>query len=84
MSTDHAHTRSKFVADGHGLGKLPVYDASPYLQNGKLERVLSDFEIPKVDMYAVFPVGATSQRKLRLLLDYIKQRFVQLSKDSLV
>ena len=45
---------------------------------------LSDFEIPKVDMYAVFPVGATSQRKLRLLLDYIKQRFVQLSKDSLV
>lgn len=84
MSTDHAHTRSKFVVDGHGLGRLPIYDAAPYLQSGKLEKVLSDFEMPKVDMYAVFPAGATSQRKLRLLLDHIKRGFAHLSENSLV
>lgn len=84
MYTDHAHTRSKFVVDGHGLGRLPIYDAADYLESGQLEKVLSDFDMPKVDMYAVFPAGATSQRKLRLLLDHIKLRFSQLSERNLI
>ncbi|WP_144394536.1 LysR family transcriptional regulator [Pleionea sediminis] len=80
MVTNHAQTRTQFVLDGHGLGKLAMYDAYKYLETGQLERILSEYEMTKVDLYAVFPAGAAQQRKLRLFIDHIKQCFSKLQK----
>lgn len=77
LVTNHAFTRTLFVIEGQGLGKLPMYMASEYLENGTLERVLSDYAIPQVEMYAVFPSGAANQKKLRLFLNFLKERLEQ-------
>jgi DNA-binding transcriptional LysR family regulator len=72
ISTNNATSRTAFVEGGHGLGRIPNYDAKPKVTAGTLVRVLEDFELPDINVYAVFPSGTTSSKKLRLLLDFLK------------
>jgi|TARA_B110000259_G_scaffold148528_1_gene167560 DNA-binding transcriptional LysR family regulator len=72
ISTNNATSRTAFVEGGHGLGRIPNYDAKPKVTSGTLVRVLEDYELPDINVYAVFPSGTTSSKKLRLLLDFLK------------
>ncbi|WP_406609300.1 LysR family transcriptional regulator [Agarivorans sp. JK6] len=73
MSTNNAAVRTAFVEGGHGLGRVPLYDALPKIQAGKLEVLMADYQLQDIDVYCVFPKGSASSKKLRLLIDYLKQ-----------
>ena len=75
ISTNNAAARTAFVEGGHGLGRIPIYDAWPKIQNGSLETVLDDYSLPDINIYSVFPPGTTGAKKLRLLIDYLKDYF---------
>ena len=77
ISTNNAAARTAFIEGGHGLGRIPTYDALPRIQQGKLESVLDDFQLSDINVYGVFPPGAANSKKLRLLIDYLKQYFIQ-------
>lgn len=82
ISTNNAAARTAFIEGGHGLGRIPVYDAWPKIQNGTLESVLDDYELKDIDIYGVFPPGSASAKKLRLLLDYLKDSFIKIDRQS--
>ena len=75
ISTNNAAARTAFVEGGHGLGRIPTYDAAPKIKTGSLVQVLDDYQLNDIDVYAVFPPGAAESKKLRLLIDYLKDYF---------
>lgn len=75
VSTNNAAARTLFLEGGNGIGRIPSYDAKPRLQSGTLERVLSDYRCSDIDVFAVFPPGTADSKKLRLILDFLKQAF---------
>jgi len=75
ISTNNAAARTAFVEGGHGLGRIPTYDAWPKIQAGTLERVLEDYRLKDINVYGVFPPGTANTKKLRLLLNYLQDFF---------
>ncbi len=78
LTTNNAAARTAFVEGGHGLGRIPEYEARPKIEQGLLEQVLADYDLPDIDVYGVFPPRATSSKKVRLLVDYMKAHFSNL------
>jgi len=82
ISTNNAAARTAFIEGGHGLGRIPLYDAWPKVQSGLLEIVLEDYQLKNIDIYGVFPPGSTGSKKLRLLLDFLKKYFIKLDRNA--
>ncbi|WP_432454190.1 MULTISPECIES: LysR family transcriptional regulator [unclassified Agarivorans] len=72
ISTNNAAARTAFIEGGHGLGRVPLYDAQPRIKLGLLEVLMEDYQLDDIDVYGVYPKGATRSKKLRLLIDYLK------------
>tara|TARA_R110000737_G_scaffold14785_3_gene30934 strand:+ start:144 stop:1064 length:921 start_codon:yes stop_codon:yes gene_type:complete len=77
IATNNATARTAFVEGGHGLGRIPIYDAWPKIKAGRLQTVLDDYQSKAIDVYGVFPPGAATAKKLRLLIDFLEQFFDQ-------
>ncbi len=77
LSTNNAAARTAFVEAGHGIGRIPLYDAWPKVQAGLLEIVLDDYKSKDIELYGVFPPGGAGSKKLRLFIDYLKDYFVK-------
>ncbi|TPH13948.1 LysR family transcriptional regulator [Litorilituus lipolyticus] len=75
ISTNNAAARTSFVEAGHGLGRIPIYDAWPKIKAGLLDTVLDDYTLADINVFGVFPPGAANSKKLRLLIDYLKEYF---------
>tara|TARA_Y100001963_G_scaffold100598_1_gene138431 strand:- start:1550 stop:2548 length:999 start_codon:yes stop_codon:yes gene_type:complete len=75
ISTNNAAARTAFVEAGHGLAKIPVYDALPRIKAGLLRTILDDYKTADIELFGVFPPGAAGSKKLRVLLDYLKDYF---------
>ena len=75
ISTNNAAARTAFVEAGHGIGKIPLYDALPKIQAGRLERLLHDYSLNDIQVYGVYPPGTANTKKLRLLIDHLKEYF---------
>lgn len=82
ISTNNAAARTAFLEGGHGIGRVPVYDAWPKIQAGKLESVLDDYQLNDINIYGVFPPGSATSKKLRLLLDYLKEYFIKIERQT--
>jgi DNA-binding transcriptional LysR family regulator len=72
LSTNNAAARTAFVEAGHGLARIPLYDALPKINAGLLELVLADYQLADINIFAVFPPGTAETKKLRLLLNFLK------------
>jgi len=77
MSTNNAISRTAFVEGGHGLGRIPDYDAREKARAGTLVKVMEDYTLPEINVFGVFPPGTASSKKLRLLLDFLKDDFLR-------
>ena len=83
ITTNNAAARTAFIEGGHGLGRIPVYDARPKIKAGLLETVMDNYQLSNIDIYGVFPPGSASSKKLRLLIDYLKNHFTPLDSPHL-
>lgn len=82
ISTNNSAARTAFVEAGHGIGRIPIYDARPKIKDGTLETVLDDYTLDNINVYGVFPPGTANAKKLRLLLNYLKEYFAnQMNKN---
>lgn len=75
ISTNNAAARTAFVEGGHGLGRIPIYDAKPKINVGSLISILDDYTLKDIHVYGVFPPGNAESKKLRLLLNHLQQYF---------
>ncbi|UZE97105.1 LysR family transcriptional regulator [Alkalimarinus alittae] len=77
IRTNNAAARTAFIEGGHGLGRIPIYDAWPKIKAGTLEQILEDYQLSNIDIYGVFPPGSAGSKKLRLLIDFLKDYFIK-------
>lgn len=73
ISTNNAAARTAFVEGGHGIARIPAYDAIPKINDGKLIRLLPDYQLADIQLYGVYPPGSASSKKHRVLIDFIKE-----------
>lgn len=58
---------------GHGIAYLPKFLAYKALANGELKPVLTQFRLPTLNAYAVYPKNRFLSRRCRLLIEHIAQ-----------
>lgn len=55
-----------------GLAITSCWMFWPELQSGKVTRVLEDWELPDIDLWAVFPTGRLASAKARAFADFVE------------
>jgi len=60
---------------GLGITLLPMFIVAEELQQGKLQIVLPDYHPPELSIFVIYPVNRHLSIKIRLLVDFLQQRF---------
>lgn len=63
------------VLAGAGIAMLPTFSVIDELENGQLQPVLSEYELERLSIYAVYLSRRHQPLSLRLLIDYLAKRF---------
>jgi DNA-binding transcriptional LysR family regulator len=58
-----------------GIALQPTYLANPHLANGTLQKVLPDWKLPDMSIYALYPSRKHLSPAVRSLLDFLVVRF---------
>lgn len=66
---------SFMAAAGHGILFTPTFISWESLAIGDLVPILQDYQLPKMNAYAVYPQSRTLSRRTRLLIDFLVERF---------
>ena len=61
------------VFAGMGLAIGSEWMFSPEIADGKVKRVLEDWSLPPLDLWAVFPTGRNASIKARAFTAFIEQ-----------
>lgn len=60
---------------GHGLLMTPDFISWRELQDGRLEPLMQDHQLPQGDIYAVYPQSRFVTRRVRALIDFLIEYF---------
>lgn len=61
--------------DGQGLVLLPTFLVYKSLERGELVRVLTEFQRPSLDAYAIYPQTRHLSQRVRTFVDFLVERF---------
>lgn len=75
FSANEATALLQAALAGGGLALQPTYLANPHLANGTLQKVLPDWELPDMAIYALYPSRKHLSPAVRSLLDFLVARF---------
>jgi DNA-binding transcriptional LysR family regulator len=75
MRTNNQEALLDAVLAGAGLAMLPTWLIREQLQDGRLQRVLTEFEAPRTPVYAVFPRSGVPPNKVRALVEFLADRY---------
>ncbi|WP_286262855.1 LysR family transcriptional regulator [Thalassotalea atypica] len=70
------------IIDGLGIAVLPEYMAKAELASGKLVRVLADWGMEDVDIYALYPRSRAKLPKVKAFLDFVSTLYISALKVS--
>jgi DNA-binding transcriptional LysR family regulator len=71
ISTDSGPGLFASVMAGLGIAMVSSVMAGPEVKAGRLVQVLRGYELPSVDVHAIFPGGPRPSTKVRALVDYL-------------
>ena len=63
--------------DGIGIAALPLYVAGTSLAQGRVERMLNEYELPGQDIHAVFPSPKLLPSRVSAFFDHLKGHFAR-------
>lgn len=75
MRTDNQEALLDAVLAGAGLAVLPTWLIKKELDDGRLTRVLSEYEAARTPVYAVFPRPGPPPNKVRAFVDFLAERY---------
>lgn len=61
---------------GLGLAQMPLFHVEPYLESGRLERVLHDHPLSSGQVSVLYPRSRQLSPRVRLFIDWIVGRFI--------
>jgi len=60
---------------GHGIVSSPTFISWKAIATGDLVPVLSDYKLPQLNAYAVYPQTRYLSQRTRILIDFLVERF---------
>jgi DNA-binding transcriptional LysR family regulator len=75
MRTNNQEALLDAALAGAGLAVLPTWLIREHLQDGRLQRVLTEFEAPRTPVYAIFPRQGVPPNKVRALVEFLAERY---------
>jgi len=66
---------------GLGIARLPGFIAAPALRRGEIVRLLENFDIPPLGLFAVYPPARHLAHRARLLIDFLATHFSEVPPD---
>ncbi len=60
------------LESGGGVGRLPAFLASPLIEQGRLVRLLPDYEAETVEVHAVYAAHRSLSSKVRVFIDALR------------
>ena len=61
--------------EGHGIVNKPTFIVWKAILNGELVPLLTDYALPEINAYVVYPHTRYPSRKVRLFIDFLTERF---------
>lgn len=74
LTTNSAEALVELLASGAGVGVVPLLLVERDLEQGRLARVLPEFQLPAVDLFALYPSRQHVPLRTRLFIDALMQR----------
>ncbi len=75
MDTNDGAIARAWAVDGRGIALKSLWDIGADLQAGRLVALMPEWRAPESPVHAVFPRGRYMPARLRLLLDFLVERF---------
>ena len=75
FTTNDTQALLNSVLDSNGIAMLPKYMLETELQQGKLQAVLSDWQLPAFSIYAMYPSRDKLPLAVRKLIDFLMENF---------
>lgn len=75
IRTNSVHVLRDFALSGGGITCLPTLVCGEYLLNKQLVVVLEDFEIPPLELLAIYPATHRRALKVKMFIEFITARF---------
>lgn len=73
---------NKAVLEGLGIALLPLRPIFDDVRRGRLQVVLTGYEVPSRPLYVVYPPGLQSVKKFRVFLEYMAEWFRRFPIDA--
>lgn len=74
IKVNNSEAIRELVMRGNGIARLPTFIAGEDLKKGKLVQLLCDYEMPSVNLYALFPNKEFLPLKVRSFLDFLIEK----------
>jgi DNA-binding transcriptional LysR family regulator len=75
LRSNSVHLLRDFALSGGGITCLPTLVCSEDLASGALLPLLTDYELPALEMLAIYPATHRRTVKVKLFVDFIRKRF---------
>ncbi|MCP1439673.1 DNA-binding transcriptional LysR family regulator [Erwinia persicina] len=82
LTTNDGEVAMRLALDGHGLILRSWWDAREAILAGKLVQVLTSYQLPSADIYAVYAHSRQTPKRIRCFTDYLHERFEALFTDK--
>lgn len=73
LSANNGEIICQWALDGHGIILRSTWDVNPWLESGRLVRVLPEYH-QEADVSAVYPLRLTESAKVRVCVGFLEQR----------
>jgi len=75
FKADSAVAIAEATAEGIGIAALPDVIAAAYVETGRLQAIMTDWDLPPVGIFVVRPPGQHLARKVRVLTELLLEQF---------
>lgn len=77
LSSNDGEVVLNWALDGHGILMRAEWDIAKYLRSGRLVLLLEDYELPRADIYAVYPERHYLSAKVKVFIDFLVGQFAE-------
>ena len=74
LSSNDGESAVRWAIAGHGVLLRSLWDIAPDLANGRLRRILPDWQSAPADVYALYPERMHLSAKVRAFVDFLVER----------
>jgi DNA-binding transcriptional LysR family regulator len=74
LSSSNGDVLADAAARGLGITLQPDFIVAPYLADGRLQPVLTEFAPPGLGIYALLPAGRHVTYRVRVLIEFLAER----------